>query len=255
MGNGSGKTTSCRSFGAPGNGFRRAEAGLTVVFGCFEQTAAALNLHDAWLCRCGGIDRRDDARSDRGEHLERFLFDRICLHRSWRPVRRGVAAAAARPVVAGIPNFLLLVEPTNDLGHRDDRALEIWRIAKAASWPVPMIAHSGRSRDHFRLGGLGGIRRFPGTYSWWKAACEAEEETRPGDKTGQAPRDSPGRIPSAGRGLAAQTKAYLRRARVRSLCGNSRLESEKRELKPVRCRPRRASHVSGLTADIPSWIP
>jgi len=112
--------------------------------------------------------------------LERFLFDRDMFPRVLGALSGGeLRRLQLVRLLAEAPNFLLLDEPTNDLDIETIELLE--DFLEDFDGCVLTVSHDRAFLDRvtettFALDGRGGILRFPGTYSDWKAARETEAE-------------------------------------------------------------------------------
>ena len=214
--NGSGKSTLLAIVSgrlAPDTG--ASDAGQTVSFGCFDQTAAALDPSMTVLDYIR--ERMDLVRMSGGTTLtperllERFLFDRDMFPRLLGALSGGeLRRLQLVRLLAEAPNFLLLDEPTNDLDIETVELLE--DFLEDFDGCVLVVSHDRAfldrvTRTTFALDGHGGIRRFPGTYSYWKAAREAAEEDA---KAALAAAKS--RKPASGSREGAETASGSRKA-------------------------------------------
>lgn len=183
--NGSGKTTLLGIVSgrvAPDSG--RAEPGPTVAFGCFDQTAAALDpsatVLDYVREHAEQVRLGDGSVLSAERLLERFLFDRDMFPRVLGALSGGeLRRLQLVRLLAEAPNFLLLDEPTNDLDIETIELLE--DFLEDFSGCVLAVSHDRAfldrvTRTTFVLDGSGGVRSFPGTYSDWRVARELEEE-------------------------------------------------------------------------------
>ncbi len=185
--NGSGKTTFLGIVSgriAPDSG--KAEPGPTVTFGCFDQTAAALDpsatVLDYVREHAEQVRLGDGSVLSAERLLERFLFDRDMFPRVLGALSGGeLRRLQLVRLLAETPNFLLLDEPTNDLDIETIELLE--DFLEDFSGCVLAVSHDRAfldrvTRTTFVLDGAGGVRSFPGTYSDWRVARELEEEER-----------------------------------------------------------------------------
>jgi len=210
--NGSGKTTLLGIVSGripPDTG--RAEPGPTVTFGCFDQTAAALDPTVTvleYIRERAELNRMGDGSVLSSERLlERFLFDRDMFPRVLGALSGGeLRRLQLVRLLAEAPNFLLLDEPTNDLDIETIELLE--DFLEDFSGCVLAVSHDRAfldrvTRTTFVLDGAGGVRSFPGTYSDWRVARELEEE----EKTKASRRADRPRGKDRGRAAAAPAGA------------------------------------------------
>jgi ATP-binding cassette subfamily F protein uup len=186
-----------------------------VAFGCFDQTAAALDpsatVLDYVREHAEQVRLGDGTVLSAERLLERFLFDRDMFPRALGALSGGeLRRLQLVRLLAEAPNFLLLDEPTNDLDIETIELLE--DFLEDFSGCVLAVSHDRAfldrvTRTTFVLDGKGGVRSFPGTYSDWRVARELEEEeraaaARPADRTRGKDRGGPADVSAGASGTA-----------------------------------------------------
>ncbi len=251
--NGSGKTTLLGIVsGSLGPDSGSAEAGSTIVFGCFDQTAAALDPSATvldYIRERAELTRMADGAVLTAERLlERFLFGRDMFPRTLGALSGGeLRRLQLVRLLAASPNFLLLDEPTNDLDIETIELLEDY--LEDFEGCLLAVSHDRAfldrvTRTTFALDGRGGVRSFPGTYSWWKAALEAEEEeekvrtARPTPSSVRPPKAGPAADPASRGGEpgspSRRRPTYAEKREYESILSEiEALEAEKKELESL----------------------
>ncbi len=193
------------------------DVGPTVRLGYFDQRGADLDL--AQRVREAVAGKAGQPSWDQVRLMEQFWFDDDA---QWAPI--GTLSGGERRrlqlllVLTGLPNVVLLDEPTNDLDLDTLRALE----DHLENWPGCLVAVSHDRaflertvEDVIVLDGRGNARRPPGGYAAYEAARRTAgvRDTTPSAAPGGASRTAapPVPAPAAGTGRKPRSPSTLRR--------------------------------------------
>ncbi len=193
--NGAGKSTLIRLItgeDVPDGG--KAVIGDTVVFGHFSQEPPqfddGMKVIEALYEIAEFMPLKRGKKLAAAQLLERFLFPR---HRHHDFIHKLSGGERKRlhllRVLMANPNFLVFDEPTNDLDVFTLGILEEFLLDFTGC--LLLVSHDryfmDKLVDHvFVLDGVGGVRDFPGNYTQYRTAADAEDKAAAAQRTAQA---------------------------------------------------------------------
>jgi len=277
--NGAGKSTLIRLLtgeDTPDGG--KAVIGDTVVFGHFSQEPPqfeeGMKVIEALYEIAEFMPLKKGKKLSAAQLLERFLFPRNRQHDFIYKLSGGERKRLhLLRVLMANPNFLVFDEPTNDLDVFTLGILEEFLLDFTGC--LLLVSHDryfmDKLVDHvFILDGTGGVRDFPGNYTQYRMAADAEEKAESVQRAvaaKAAAAQQADNAPAAPKGDYSQRLSYNEKREYEGLEDViAGLESEKEELEAAMSAPgldheemgRLATRLGDVTADIEAkterWI-
>ena len=279
--NGSGKSTIIRLMtgeDAPDGG--KVVIGDTVVFGHFSQEPQrfdeGMKVIEALYEIAEFMPLKKGRKLSAAQLLERFLFPRHRHHDFIHKLSGGERKRLQLlRVLMANPNFLVFDEPTNDLDVFTLGVLEEFLLDFTGC--LLLVSHDryfmDKLVDHvFVLDGAGGVRDFPGNYTQYRTAADAEDNAAAARRAtlSKAEADAAkaiGSAPAAPKGDYSQRLSYNEKREYEGLeDAIAGLESRKAKLESAMSAPdighedmaHLATELGEVTADIEAkterWI-
>ena len=277
--NGAGKSTLIRLMTAedqPDGG--KVVLGDTVVFGHFSQEPPqfdeGMKVIEALNEIADFMPLKKGRKLSAGQLLERFLFPRNRQHDFIHKLSGGERKRLhLLRVLMANPNFLVFDEPTNDLDVFTLGILEEFLLDFPGC--LLLVSHDryfmDKLVDHvFVLDGNGGVRDFPGNYTQFRTAADAEEKAEANLKAAQAKEEAAKKAalgPAAPKGDYSQRLSYNEKREYNGLEEViAQLESDKSALEAEMASPnlghedmaKKAVQLGKVTDDIEAkterWI-
>ena len=248
--NGAGKSTLIRLMTAedqPDGG--KVVLGDTVVFGHFSQEPPqfdeGMKVIEALNEIADFMPLKKGRKLSAGQLLERFLFPRNRQHDFIHKLSGGERKRLhLLRVLMANPNFLVFDEPTNDLDVFTLGILEEFLLDFPGC--LLLVSHDryfmDKLVDHvFVLDGNGGVRDFPGNYTQFRTAADAEEKAEANLKAAQAKEEAAKKAalgPAAPKGDYSQRLSYNEKREYNGLEEViAQLESDKSALEAEMASP------------------
>lgn len=277
--NGAGKSTLIRLItreDTPDGG--KVVIGDTVVFGHFSQEPPVfdegMKVIEALYEIAEFMPLKKGKKLSAGQLLERFLFPRNRHHDFIHKLSGGERKRLhLLRVLMANPNFLVFDEPTNDLDVFTLGILEEFLLDFTGC--LLLVSHDryfmDKLVDHvFVLDGAGGVRDFPGNYTQYRTAVDAEDKAAAAERAAEA-KASAARAaeegPAAPKGDYSQRLSYNEKREYEGLEDViAGLEARKAELETAMSAPdidhekmtELATELGMVTADIEAkterWI-
>ena len=232
--NGAGKSTLIRLItgeDTPDGG--KVVIGDTVVFGHFSQEPPVfdegMKVIEALYEIAEFMPLKKGKKLSAGQLLERFLFPRNRHHDFIHKLSGGERKRLhLLRVLMANPNFLVFDEPTNDLDVFTLGILEEFLLDFTGC--LLLVSHDryfmDKLVDHvFVLDGAGGVRDFPGNYTQYRTAADAEDKAAASQRAAEAKAESVPRSrrrPRRPERRLQPAPQLQRKARVRGAGGRDR---------------------------------